>query len=234
MPVPVVKPSPNTRNWEKLSSSDLNEATQEIIDSIIEEFKRHFPNRSGFFRISSKRKSQLYRDINTAILTYAQSIEEEIAINNDAGRGKYQETIGYLSDILNLSLKIDEEHVFLFESYCRKAADDHFLSKTGQKEIYDFIVHLSFMIKIPRGRRSNLAVNNVAEPCISAIENFMGIKFPKTTGATVGEFTTKEAQIFFFILKKIERNITSSMARTALKHAIAWRKKLNSEQKKGS
>lgn len=229
MPVSAVQMSPNSRGWEKLSNFEIDELSFQFTDAIVKEIKRNFPDMPGLLRVSTKRKKRLSSDLSIAMLTYADSIREEIAINNDNTQSQYMNTIEYLLKILELSLKVDEEHVYLFESYRRNASDNHFLSRAGQNEIFEFIVYLSYMIRKSRGRRSNLAVNNAAEPCIAAIERFMGIRFPRTIGASVGEFTTREAQIFFFMMRTIEDNITSSAAHTALKHAIAWRKKLGVE-----
>lgn len=230
MPVSVVQLSPNSRGWEKLSSSEIIEIAFQAVDPIVEEVKRNFSDIRGLQRVSAERKRRLVFDLSNAMMIYSSSVGEEIAINGEVIQPQYRETIESLFKILELSLNIDEEHVYIFESYRRNASDNHFLSRAGQKEIYDFIVHLSFMIRKPRGRHSNYAVNNAAEPCISAIERFIGRKFPRTVGASVGEFTTREAQLFFFMMRSIEENITSSAAHTALKHAIAWRKKLGVER----
>jgi hypothetical protein len=226
LPISAVQLSPNSRGWEKLSSYEIDEISFQAVDSIVEEIKRNFPDIPGLLRVSAKRKNRLASDFSNAMLTYSDSIREEIAINSEPPQFEYRDTIEYLLKILELSLKIDEEHVYHFESYRGNASDNHLLSRAGQTEILNFIVHLSCMIRKPRGRRSNYAVNNAAEPCITAIERFIGSRFPRTIGASVGEFTTREAQIFFFMMRKIEKNITSSAAHTALKHAIAWRKKL--------
>ncbi|MFC6448445.1 hypothetical protein [Shinella zoogloeoides] len=96
-------------------------------------------------------------------------------------------------------------------------------------EILQFIAHLEMIIKKPRGRRSNFAVNCAAEFCIVLIENFLDIKFPKTIGSNNNEMSTNESYMVGFILKSLEKDITNSMVHTALKHAVRWRKKLTSK-----
>ncbi|WP_206366723.1 hypothetical protein, partial [Shinella zoogloeoides] len=93
MPIFSAQKSPNTLNWQNIGAYEINSISDNIINSIISEFKSTFPEKSGIIRISKKKKDKLYSDLGSVMEIYSTGIIEEIKYNSSKEHEEFENTI---------------------------------------------------------------------------------------------------------------------------------------------